>query len=77
MSLGIFMDSNVSTWLWRAERVISQGARKFVLGNVGVLNFSLYEPVSERNKTGIKSPPGIAAAVTHPNVEILLQYLVA
>jgi 3-deoxy-D-arabino-heptulosonate 7-phosphate (DAHP) synthase len=41
LSLGIFMDSNISTWLWRAERVISQGTRKFVLGNVGVLNFLL------------------------------------
>ncbi len=33
------MDSNVSSWLWRAERVISQGTWKIVLGNVGVLNY--------------------------------------
>jgi len=33
------MDSNVSSWLWHAERVISQGTRKFVPGNVGVLIF--------------------------------------
>jgi hypothetical protein len=35
LSLGIFMDSNVSTWLCREEKAISQDTKKFILDDTG------------------------------------------
>jgi hypothetical protein len=41
LSLGIFMDSNVSTCQCRAEKAISQDTKKFIIDDMGVRSFSL------------------------------------